>query len=403
MDVLEQLAAKAFLLSSASGASLYRFIEKERPTLLLDEYDTYMKGNEVIRGLINAGHKYNGKALKCVGDDHDAKKFECYCPVAMAGIGTRVLNATILSRSHVIKMKPAKAFEVSREFDLDDTETSNSLKMIQSKYARWALDNKDKLKTAKPNPHGSLRNRKKDNWKAFYAIADLAGQKWIDLANNTVEATWQSRSLTFKEILLADIQDIFESHDLEQFSSIELTKKLNALEFRPYAEMNEGNGFTQNGIANILKGYDIKPKQIDFYIDGERKQLRGYKKEWFADAWDRHLTSVNIIPFPAETSAQTVTTSQVNADNGFKHSASVTSLICVTPQNDRKGNVSNGCDTVTPSPSSEGVCNHCKNLQQNICVKGSNTYQATKDGECIDFVYKRQETVINNTLLKNQP
>jgi len=183
----------------------------------------------------------------------------------------------------------------------------------------------------------------------LYAIAELGGQKWIDLANNTVEATLQGRSLTFKERLLADIQDIFESHDLEEITSIELAGKLNELEFRPYGEMNENNGITQNSIANILKGYEIRPKPLnDIYVEGKRVQKRGYKKEWFADAWERHLTSGNIIPFPAETSAQSVTTSQVNAGNGFKHSASVTSLICVTPENARKGNGGNVCDTVTP-------------------------------------------------------
>jgi putative DNA primase/helicase len=398
LDVSEQLVPKPLMAHNITASAFCRIVELEHPTLLLDEYDTYMKGNEDIRGIINAGQKFNGKYIKSVrvGDNYEPASFSCYCPVALAGIGK--LHATIQSRSHVIKMKPAKEFEVSKEFDLDDIE---DVKLLASKLAKWALDNKGALKTAKPKLHGSLKNRKKDSWKPFYAIAELAGQKWIDLANNTVIATRQSRSLTFKENFLADIRYIFEENNLEQIPSKSfeigseqfdgLADKLMGLELRDYANMFDGRGITPNNVANWLHDYDIKPKRINFYVESQRTQKRGYIKDMFEDAWDRHLNigNENIIPFPAEVSAQSVTTSQVNAGNGFNHSASVTSLICVTPKNDHKGNASNGCDTVTPSPSSEGVCNECRNLQKDVCTEGSSIYQATKDGECVDFVYKR--------------
>lgn len=164
LDVLEQLVPKPLMVHNITASAFCRMVEKEHPTLLLDEYDTYMKGNEDIRGIINAGQKFNGKHLKCVGDNHEPTCFSCFCPVSMAGIGK--LHATIQSRSHIITMKPAKEFEVTKEFDLDDIE---DVKLIASKLAKWALDNKSALKTARPKLHGALRNRKKDSWKPLYA------------------------------------------------------------------------------------------------------------------------------------------------------------------------------------------------------------------------------------------
>jgi len=355
LDVLEQLLPKPLLIHNVTASAFCRSVKEYRPTLLLDEYDTYMKNNEDIRGVINAGQKFNGKHLKCEGDDHKPTFFPCYCPVALAGIGK--LHATVMSRSHIIKMKPAKPFELKKDFDYDDLDRE---KLLRSKLVRWALDNQDALKKSKPKLHESLKNRKKDSWKPFYAIAKLAGDKWVDLANYTVEATHKGRSLSFKEKLLADIRYIFELSNLEEISSEDLAKKLNNLEFRRYDELNDGNGATQNWIGSMLSGYEIKTTRLNVYVDGERIQKRGYKREMFEDTWDRHLgcdveyenqidspNTSEVIPFPSESPDQAVTPSHVNAGAGFKPNQSVTSEIAVTPENPRKVNGSNGCDVVT--------------------------------------------------------
>jgi len=255
LDVIEPLVPKPLLAHNITASAFCRVVEEYRPTLLLDEYDTYMKKNEDIRGIINAGQRFNGKHWKCVGENHKPTAFACYCPVAMAGIGK--LHPTIWSRSHIIKMKPAKPFEIKKDFDEDDLD---HVKLVRSKLVRWSLDNQDVLKNAKPKLHKSLKNRKKDSWKPFYAIAELGGDKWIDLANCTVEAMPKGRSLTFKEKLLADIRYLFERDNLEQISSLSfevdsekfegLTNKLNKLELRGYTNMNDGNGINSNNVAS---------------------------------------------------------------------------------------------------------------------------------------------------------
>jgi hypothetical protein len=52
-----------------------------------------------------------------------------------------------------------------------------------------------------------------------------------------------------------------------------------------------------NTLARLLRPFEIKPKGLRFRMkDGERKQLRGYKREWFEPQWDRYLPADPVTP-----------------------------------------------------------------------------------------------------------
>ena len=57
LSVLHDLAYNAVSASNISPAALFRVIEQVRPTLLIDEADTFLPGNEQLRGILNAGYK----------------------------------------------------------------------------------------------------------------------------------------------------------------------------------------------------------------------------------------------------------------------------------------------------------------------------------------------------------
>ena len=102
--LLSALTPRSLLASNLTAASLFRAVEKWRPTLLVDEADTYLKENEELRGLLNSGHN-KGAAwiLRCVGEDHEPRKFSTWCGKAIALIGK--LPATLASRSIHIEMR----------------------------------------------------------------------------------------------------------------------------------------------------------------------------------------------------------------------------------------------------------------------------------------------------------
>ena len=56
MLVMHELVRRPLLVSNVAPAPLFRCIEEFRPTLLLDEADTWLRENEELRGILNGGH-----------------------------------------------------------------------------------------------------------------------------------------------------------------------------------------------------------------------------------------------------------------------------------------------------------------------------------------------------------
>ena len=55
LQVLSYLVPRAKLTSQITGAALFRLITDHTPVLLIDEADTFMRGNEELRGIVNSG------------------------------------------------------------------------------------------------------------------------------------------------------------------------------------------------------------------------------------------------------------------------------------------------------------------------------------------------------------
>jgi Domain of unknown function (DUF3854) len=86
LEAVSYLVRSPWRTSSASAASLFREIDKKRPTLLLDEVDALFKADkemaQAVRGVLNAGSHYKGTVSRCVGQgaSMDSKDFSCFCP-----------------------------------------------------------------------------------------------------------------------------------------------------------------------------------------------------------------------------------------------------------------------------------------------------------------------------------
>ena len=93
LEVLELVVPRPMHVLSASPAAVFRSIESEHPTLLLDEVDAIFgkrgtdDGAEDLRGLLNAGHRAGATIPRCVGTHHEVKRFPVFAAVALAGLG----------------------------------------------------------------------------------------------------------------------------------------------------------------------------------------------------------------------------------------------------------------------------------------------------------------------------
>lgn len=283
LGLLDALSFRAIAVSLISTAAIYRIVENFRPALIIDEADTFMSGNETLRGVLNSGHtKTTARIIKCDGDNFQPKTFSTWAPKAIACIGD--LPETIRDRSIEIIMKRKKNTDTIERFREKDREGVNDL---CRKARRWAEDNMDTLKKMEPEIVHSLSDREMDSWEPLLAIADITGEKWsleARIAANRIACTEAKPSVQTQ--LLFDIRGIFESLAGEtKIKSQELVEKLILMEESPWSSYSSGRGLTTRDMAQLLKSYGIRSQDIRF-TDGTRK---GYFVKSFDDAFNRYL------------------------------------------------------------------------------------------------------------------
>ncbi len=157
LDVIALLVPKALATANISAAATFRTIEVARPTLLIDEADTFLGENEELRGILNSGHRAGGQVIRTVGDDFEARSFSTHCPVAIAQIGK--LPDTLADRSIHISMKRLAPGETVARFRLGRTP---ELVEVAMKAARWVPDNADAIRECDPAIPDAIFNRAAD-------------------------------------------------------------------------------------------------------------------------------------------------------------------------------------------------------------------------------------------------
>jgi putative DNA primase/helicase len=281
--VLYFLTPRSELSSNITAPALFRYIEEVRPTLLIDEADSFAKDNEELRGILNSGHtKAAAHVIRNV--DHKARRFSTWAPKAIATIGT--LADTLEDRAVVVRLqrKPPEA-TVERLGRRDNADFA----ALRGQAARWAADNSDKL--AQPDPKmPDLNDRAADNWHPLLAIADLAGGTWPE------EARWAACLLSGEGQdgaigveLLRDIRSAFGNDDV--IRSSDLVAKLTADPERPWAEWKHGRPLTQKQLAGLLAPFHIISLTVHppGLPDG-----KGYRRIDFQEAWAAYCPGQNM-------------------------------------------------------------------------------------------------------------
>jgi hypothetical protein len=330
LDIIYRLAVRPLLAVSVSASSVFRVVEVARPTLLVDEADTFLPGNDELRGVLNSGHRRGGSVIRVVGEAMEVREFSTFAPAAIAMIGH--LPGTLADRSISITLKRKRADEPVESFRYDKTEELDQLARM---CARWAADNLARLREADPVVPANLYNRAADNWRPLLAIADAAGGEWPERAREIAAATVDADQA--KRIgLLADIRDVFDKQQVDKIKSADLAAALVAMEGHPWAEHGKaGKPLSANSLARMLTNDGISPSSIRLGEDTGK----GYERAQFEDAFARYL------PPPPN---PTVTPSQPLDFCGFPANPQpAQGNGCDGSEIDRDTSVSVGCDGVT--------------------------------------------------------
>jgi len=319
--LIGRLVPRPLMSSSISPSALFRSIDAWQPTLLIDEVDACLKDNEELRGLINCGHTRDSAfTIRCVGDDHTPKRFNVWGAKALSGIGH--VADTLMDRSIILELRRKLSHESVERIRHAEAGLFSEL---CSKLARFAEDNSEQVRLARPSLPPSLNDRAQDNWEPLLAIATVAGGEWFKIGTAAALkiSGGESLALSIGTELLSDIQEIFEHKQVDRISTAELIKELIVDDEKPWATFNKGLPIKPRQIAHKLKGYGIQSKTIRIGI----ATAKGFEKEQFAEAFSRY------IPIPL---LPNVTTSQTAPQATLPVTDNPSRYLSVTDETTRK-------------------------------------------------------------------
>ena len=343
LSVLAAMACKPLIASNITVSALFRAIDTCHPTLFVDEADTFLAGNGVMRGIINSGNTWRTAYvvrlsaarknslpsqprasagvpfMEPPSEDSSFKTQnstsclssggalpEARCPQAVSGpqpsaISHQLTDSsfrkyscwcpkviamigkvpdTIADRSIVVPMSRKLVTEACAPLaELDAS-------VIKSKCARFALDSAPAIRQAAKIRGDGLNDRAADTFDPLYAIARLASPQWeMKLHAAAIALAAAAQSENSGADLLLDIISVFLLSFCEKMSSRDLVNKLrNGVAGMKsfavkYAAINEFE------IAKILRSYNIRPSCIRI----GSQVCKGYAGADFREALERYI------------------------------------------------------------------------------------------------------------------
>jgi hypothetical protein len=283
-DVLSIFVPRPLLTESFTVAVLFRLVDAHAPTILADEYDAWLNDNEELRGLLNSGHRHNGQAFRCVGDNNEVRGFKVFAPAVLCGIGS--LPGTLHDRSIVICLERAKPGELRERFD---SRRVDQEKELCRKLTRFVADNMAQFEACDPVLPSGAFNRVADNWRPLFAIAEIAGGDWPQRAAvafaklNSQDDDAQGLGV----MLLADVRQAFEENHAEKMFSKTLIETLCGMSDRQWPEAHRGKPITESWLARRLRSFGITSKTLRI---GDNR-AKGYELADFTEAFERYLSA----------------------------------------------------------------------------------------------------------------
>jgi putative DNA primase/helicase len=295
LTVLGRMAYRPLPASNASASALFRAVELWKPTILIDEADTFFRDNAELHGMVNAGYLRGGSILRseAVGDSWEPRNFSVFSAKALAGIALeKHLPDATMSRGIVFNLRRKLSHESVSRLRHSDRDLFAS---IAEKLARFALDYSQQVRVARPALPDSLSDRDQDNWDGLLAVASCAGDEWLDRTTRAalkLSGAGEAAPSTGNE-LLADIQTVFEIKKIDRIGSTDLITALCEDEENPWATYNRGKQLSPRQLSTRLKAYSIASKDIRFAAYEVKK---GFELSQFADAFARYLSTPLILP-----------------------------------------------------------------------------------------------------------
>jgi hypothetical protein len=298
LEVLELLVRSPWRVIGASESAMFRKIEQDRPTLLLDEVDAIFgsdtERNEPLRAVLNGGNRPGAAVARSVGQGAKMtqRDFSVYCPKLLAGIASHRWPDTVLDRAIRVTLQRKRRRDELVRFRYRDAHAATE--DLRAALAAWAEAATGDLQDARPDWPAQLNDRACESWEPLFAIADLADLGAQARAAALALMVGDDDSEAYGLRLLGALRHVFA--DEHALATRDILAELNGDDELPFGGWNDGKGLDARGLGRLLRPFDIKPRVIRI---GESTP-RGYLHEQFIDAWERYVDTSESAAPPAE-------------------------------------------------------------------------------------------------------
>ena len=287
LSLLSCVCERPLTTGNISSAALYRIIESNKPlTPLIDEYDSHAKGSADMANILNNGFMRGYPVIKCSDNKGFSPEiFDCFTPVAVAGISKRSFEPTTIDRSIIIQMRRKRIHE-----HIESMPDEDIFSELRQKCAKFIQDfDPGIIKDIKYNI--ALHNRRLDVWGMLLGIAKSISEDYYNKALKAAihlskENDDDMDSADISVQLLSHIRELFMTTNKEKLTSEDICNGLKEREDWPWAEMGyRETAITPTKLSALLRDFKIKPHNIRT-LDSVKK---GYIKTDFLRAWESYL------------------------------------------------------------------------------------------------------------------
>ena len=325
MTLLYWLSRRGKKTDSMSKPAIYRSVDGQKPTLVLDEVGWVLDPKDERQGILCGGFERNGYVEVCEGEGTaiTTRLFSTYCPKAFGLIGK--LIPTLTDRSICIPMRRKLRTERVERLRRRDNEEHARLRQ---QCLRWANHNTATLAKAPPLDAEKLNDRALDFWEPLFIIADLVGGEWPKQARDAAIAlSGDGEDDSTNILLLRDLHWLYdgkpETQDdgsvqreyeaTDRLFSRTMVEELAKISTSPWAGWNNGRGFSQHDLAKALKDFGV----ISDTMRIGSVMAKGYYAAKLKGSFETYLPTRILAPqasLRSDSDSESVTTSQTNND-----------------------------------------------------------------------------------------
>ena len=223
--LLGAVCAKARSVT-AMNEPIFRLIDSEHPTLLIDEAEG-LEGHsdraQALRTILNEGYKKGARVPRCIGEQHEIEFFDVYCPKLFACIGG--VTGALLDRCIVLHMERLPAGKKLRSSRLRVLKR-DTVPLIENLKA-YAVQSRNRLE--------ALYNSEPD--EGYWELKDREDELWgpLMIHARTIGKAAEEKLLAVVRRFVDSKADI-EAEDSQVAKAIAMLEALEAMtgeEFKP--------------------------------------------------------------------------------------------------------------------------------------------------------------------------